>query len=290
MTTSWLVCNALIEKRAKGQTKAFASFLPPSQQKKLLSLPAPHEDLSIGFQQEDLLHRIHVSWFAKWLRSLPKQKATLFLPLFSQEQCTQLQEILLFHELIPTLSHQAKLFLQQELLGELLKGIPDLLPTQALPSSDLLCLLSLSAKELQILVDFLGLRDLAVELTQIIDKTRLQQIHSLLSQEQRLFLHSLVQKKEPLMFKKMDLAKGSLHKESLLSELHKRGMNRLAKALYPAHEHLVWYVTHQMPENEAVLLVSLRKPLDNPKAYTILTKQVMELVQYLPKSSTRAAP
>jgi hypothetical protein len=152
---------------------------------------------------------------------------------------------------------------------------------QALPKSTLNALLALSSKQLRLLVEFLGLHDLSVEIKQIIDNTKLKKIHTVLSKEKQFFLKGLTHKKEQVVFKRMELSRWNGEMDRLLALLFQRGMNRLAKALYPEHPDLIWHIAHRMDIQEAQLLFSLHKSLEHPNAYAFLSKQVLEVYTFL---------
>lgn len=138
----------------------------------------------------------------------------------------------------------------------------------------------MNTKNLRLLIEFLGLHDLAVEMKQIIDTIKLKKIQASLSKEKNFFLHLLTQKKEAVVFKKMELTHWSGQEEILIGLIHKRGMNRLAKALYPENSSLIWYVSHKISCEEALLLASLQKKLEHPKAYSLLAGQIIEIIDF----------
>ena len=269
MTLSSLVCRAFIQQRASNRAEELARFLPNA--KEFLSLQS-HDNLTQSCNSLDM-RLIHTSWFAQLLRSFTKSEISLFMPLFSEKQRLYLQDALLWNESIVPLTPCAMRFMEQELYKRLIQDIPDLLPVEAIAHSLLLPLLSLSYEALQEVISYLGLRDLAIDLRHIIDKTKLSKIYAQLSPEKQTFLARLLQKKEPLIFTKMDLTKP----EALLTQISKRGMNRLAKACYKEHQHFQLHLIHRMSDADALLFSSLCKPLSAQQAHEVLINQVLEI-------------
>ena len=231
---------------------------------------------------------VHYSWFAPFLRTLAEQEIKFFLSVFSEDQAKNLKESLLFSGKTLPLASVTKSFLQKKLIEYILKGKEDLLPIEALPSSPLSCLLEFNADKFHLLIEFLGLHDLSIEIKQIIDTIKLKKIHSFLSKEKLFFLQSLSHKKEPIVFKKMELTNWNGEEETLMNLLRKRGMNRLSKALYPENADLIWYITHRMSNEEALLFSALHKKLEQTKAYSLLANQVIELSSFLKTHNIQA--
>jgi hypothetical protein len=149
------------------------------------------------------------------------------------------------------------------------------------------CLTDFSTQELRLLIEFLGLHDLSIEIRQIIDTVKLKKIHSILSKEKTAFLQSLLHKKEPVIFKKMELFNWNGEAETLLQMIKKRGLNRLAKGLYPENTNLIWYVKHRMSCEEEALFSSLHKKLEQPKAYLLLKSEILDIANFLLKNKTQ---
>lgn len=285
-TLGWLVCKAFVEWKAPQEKDSLLSFFPPPLKEKFSSLESPSKTLCDGFDfPSSLLKHVHYSWFAPLLRALKEQEIPLFLALFPQEIEKNLKDLLLFSGSVPTLCPLTKRFLQERLAKELLQETPHLLPLEALSPEGLGSLLTLSFEELHLLLNFLGLHDLAVETKQIIDTIKLKKITSFLSRDESLFLRNLTQRKEPVLFKKMDLARWDGEGPKLRKWIQKRGMNRLAKALYPAHPSLVWYIKHKMSHDEADLFSSLFQPLKEEGAAEVLAKQVLTLTRFFHKNT-----
>lgn len=283
-TLGWLVCSAFIEKQGAGDRKNLLKFLSPTQRKEVESLPVPTPQLCLGLKTpKECLEQIHLSWFVPFLRSRSQEEISLFLSIFPEEKSSFLQKELLSS--LPRLSLSACTisFLQTKLLESLLEKQQDILPEETFPPSKLQALLSLHTQEISLLVDFLGLYDLAIELRQIIDTTRIKKIYTALSKEKREFLQMIMQRPNSLAFKKMELTAWKGDTTELLHLLYKRGMNRLAKALYPEHPSFIWHICHRITTEQAHLFSSYHKKLDLPQAYTYLAEQIKDVLSFLQK-------
>ncbi len=286
-----LVCNAFIEAKDKEAKASFLSFLPKKQADLYSSLYLPSLDLKSGFNLTDhLLQSTHYTWFTPFFRTLVENQIKLFLSALPNETAEKLQETLLIQGKLPEISPLAKSFLQNKLKKILLADKPDLLPIEALPESPLNVLLNIQIKELRLLIEFLGLHDLAIEIKQIIDTVKLKKIQSILSKEKAFFLQLLSHKKESVVFKKMQLSNWDGETDLLIKLLQKRGMNRLAKALFPEDPNLVWYIQHQLSNEESLLFSSLHKKLEQPKAYSLLADQIIEILAFFQKHKIQVDP
>jgi len=278
-TLSTLVCSSFLQKHLKEDS---LSFLPPQKREALKKPPSTLQDLSLGFDLKDsILNLVHDSWISPFLRTLSKSDLLLFLSALPEKKADNLRKELLFTPSLIQVSTQAKSFLIRTMAKALISSFPHLLPIEALPSSQLNQLLELSLKDLYTLIDLLGLHDLSIEIKQIIDTTRLKQIHAILSQKQKAYLQHLTHQRERVLFKRLELHNWNGKPEPLLQLLRQRGLNRLAKALYPESPSLIWYLCHRMPSEEASLFSSLHNPLEHTKAHQFLARQVLDGLSFL---------
>ena len=182
------------------------------------------------------------------------------------------------------LSSVGKSFLQTTLVQYLTSDIDDLLPLECLPPSPLNGLLDLPSEAVHAIVDLLGVRDLAIEVSQIIDKGKLKKIHGSLSPQQQAYLKTLTH--EPVVFAPMGLVHWSEDREKLQVLVQERGLNRLAKALCGQDSSLIWYVLHRLDMKKALVVSNLSKPLDHPRAHEALVEQVATLIHSLAQGPT----
>ncbi len=142
---------------------------------------------------EEALSKIHYSWLASFLRSLPENEIKLFLAPLTPEQIKGLRQTLLLSSTLPTPSALGKEFLQKTLFETI--AAEDLLPISLLPQDPLNGLLDLTFEELNSLIDLLSMHDLSIEIRHIIETSKLKEIYGLLSKAQTTFLKTLLHKR-----------------------------------------------------------------------------------------------
>ncbi len=281
-TTAATTCLAFLRKCPPETLHALMRYLPEEERENLLQTPPSYGDPTCAAASvEAQLEEIHYSWFASFLRTLPENEIRLFLSSLSEDHAQGLKKTLLFSNQLIPLTPPAKQFFTQILFEKISADMKDLLPKECLPDAPLNALLPLSFTELLALIDFLGLRDLAGDIRQIIEKVKLKQIYAALSKEEQEFLKLLLQKKESLSFKRMELDKWDGEGETLKFLLRQRGLNRLAKALYGNHPSLIWHISRHLESSLGIALLKLCTPLEHPRAAELLTEQVVELASYL---------
>lgn len=274
--TSSLIWNGFLHHVSGDKRDQLVGALSDERLRELLALPViPLEKLEqIRPWQEDL-SRVHYSWFSPFLRTLPEREIKLFLSAMTPQQARGLKDSLLLSNTLPAISPVGKDYLQQVLHQTL--QLQDVLPIALLPPDPLNDLLDWQAKDLFYLIDMLSMHDLSVEIKQVIDNERLKEIYSLLTKSQRAFLNRLLHQKEPIAFKRLGLANWDRDHEVLHALLVQRGVNRLAKALYPRHPSLRWYIAHQLDLETGEMLLKLATPLSHEAAYELLAGQIMAL-------------
>jgi hypothetical protein len=285
---SQAVCKAFLQRSAPEAQERLLSFLPAEELAALKDLPSEcYGDPASGISSDaERLKMVHHSWLAPHLRVLSESEVRLFLSSLSETQVKGLKKGLLFSNALPPLNSIALPFLQRS-LWEMVAGNEEILPLECLPSSSLNALLAFDAYELLTLIDLLGLHDLALEVKQIIETSKLKKISQALSTQEQAFLKELLHKKEKVAFKRMSLQKWEGDIPSLRSLLHQRGINRLAKALFAQNASFLWYVSHKLDMERGQMLLKLAEPLDHPQAADVLAAQVEEAVASL--QSTQAA-
>lgn len=204
---------------------------------------------------------IHYSWFEKPLKELPKESLPLFLSLFSSGQATGLCKLLNLTPPTQKPSGFTQLFLSHYLKNKMLPQ--SVLPQELIPNSPMSSLLKISQKHLLILVDLLGLYDLAADMKQIVDKQLLQKVQSVLSSEQNQFLQYCSQRPSKWVSPRLGLSGWNGEKKTLETLLHSRGLSRLAKAMAQEEVSYRWYLVHRFDTSRGnILLKELKNPVD----------------------------
>ena len=279
-----IACRAFLQKCPKDKRQALLGCLESP-------LPeAPWRDLSKGLTPLRVqLSEVHSSWLALFLRTLPANDIPLFLSPLADKQIKELKKVLLFSNTLLPLTPLAKRFFEEAWWDHLTKDYKDLLPLDFLPPSPLNSLLALTAQKFQLLLSLLGMRDVAVELPQIIETVKLKKIEASLSFEQQKYLKTLRQHKEPVAFSKMGLGKWDGNPASLSASIQQRGLNRLAKAIGVENGSLRWHISRRLDTAQAGQLDKFATPAET-KIQDILTAQVEELLSHLKPATHEKAP
>ena len=279
-TTAQIVWHAFLQSSPPDRRNAFLRCLSPELSSELEKLSPISIDPREGIEPiEEELSRIHFSWLAPFLRSLPENEIKLFLSCLTPEQIKGLKQSLLLTNALPSPSALGKTYLKKALFD--LIATPELVPISCLTADPLNVLLELSPAELSSLIDLLSMHDLSIEIRHIIETAKLKEIYGLLSKAQTTFLKTLLHKKEAVSFKKMGLLNWKGDREALRSMLLQRGLNRIAKALYEHSPSLLWHLAHRLDFEKGQLLMNLCTALDHPRASALLSEQVVELINAL---------
>jgi hypothetical protein len=225
----------------------------------------------------EVLSLIHFSWFVPHLRVLTEKEAKLFISCLSTKQVKELKEALMLSQSFPKPTTLARKYLTQELFAII--APENLLPLCFLPKHRLLPLLDLNTSQLYMLIDLLAMHDLAAEIRQIISTQKLKLIYSILTEEQITYLKTLVDKRELVTFKKIGLSEWNTDLNALQSALTQRGINRLAKAIYPIYTSFTWYISHRLEMEKGLLLSKLCTPTDSSQAADLLQDQILIIIK-----------
>lgn len=276
-TTALIVWQSLLQTLPPDQQSTLLNCISPEFTQELRDLPPSSFDPYLGFEPiEEELSKVHYSWFAPFLRSLPESEIKLFLSVLTPEQIKGLKQSLLLSNTLPTPSPLAQNYLKQTLFEVI--SLEGLLPIACLPDNPLNALIDLTPAEFASLIDLLSMHDLSIEIRHVIETSKLKEIYALLSRAQTTFLKTLLHKTEAVSFKKMGLLSWNGDREALRLMLLQRGLNRIAKALYRCNSSLLWHVSHRLDMEKGQLLIKLCTALDHPKASTLLSDQVVELM------------
>jgi hypothetical protein len=288
--TSWAVCAALLEQISQDERESLISFLSPSA-RSVLSASIP-TDLNVHEHYPNpalQLEPIHPSWFAPFLRQLTEKDIRLFLAALKESQADALRRILRVNNYAPQLKEPGKEFLQYWIWHSLSQDAEDLLPISCLPFSKMHPLLACSHKELLVLMEYLGLYDLAYDVRRIIDTAKIKQIYACFSPEEITYLKKLAHVKNPVIFPSMGLQSWDGDAQFLKKAVLQRGVNRLAKATYEEHPSFLWHLVHHLDEEQGLLLKKLCTPLNHPSAIAALQEQILATLDLM-RTSDNSTP
>lgn len=273
---SYIVFRRLIERSNK---TGFIRYLSPSEQEKVQSLPALNSDpFAQTLTTADRLKGIHYSWLITFLEPFAEDDKKLILSSLEKEQAEKLKKHFKMKEKPLSLKRKGKDYLTQALYDWLISDQKEFLPIEFLPQHPLNALLSLTKKELQSLVDYLGLHDLAIELKHVIKADQIKKIQKVLSKGEQEYLKKQIKKKEPISFSRLNLDGWNGDGEKLKAILHHRGFNRLAKALFGCHPSLLWHICHRLDTGRTKILRKFFTDIKNDEARDTLINQTLELL------------
>lgn len=279
-TPSQIIFKAFLDGCDFEKRESLLRFLPDSDIEVLAHLSPPFKDLSGGLAGEDvLLDSFHTSWFEASLRTLAASDLALVLAAFSPAQQTQLSQDIGFSNTLPTLTPSGRTYLRSFLFNEIKKDALPLLPIECLPKTPFNTLLYFSYKQKLKLIDLLSMFDLVIEIKHIIEKPKLTQITTTLSEEERILLTKLSKQKEGPHFKSMNLNQWDGSPDTLKALLRQRGINRLSKATFGSDPSFQWILCHQLDTTSTALFQKLHTSLKNPEATKTLQEQILSLIE-----------
>lgn len=285
-SASWITFRFFLEKCAPDKKKRLAHYLGAPELETLSKTPSlsrnPFESV---LPIEQRLNEIHYSWLIPFLEPFAEMDKLTILSALSPLLAKKLHTHFTVDEDLKEVSHHAKHFIQETIYKWLITDEKEYLPVEFLPDHPLLPLLSLSKSELQILVDFLGLHDIATEISQVIQSEQIIKIERSLSKNQLSYLKGLLKKKEPVSFARLNLDQWDGNEDKLKKILHHRGFNRLGKALFGCHPAFLWHISHKFDVGRSKILHKFFTDINNNKAQETLINQILELISFIKKGS-----
>ncbi|MCP5492144.1 MAG: hypothetical protein H7A40_03780 [Chlamydiales bacterium] len=120
----------------------------------------------------------------------------------------------------------------------------------------------------------LGLYDLALDARRLVRTDILQAIAASLNEDQKAFYKSIQHLPTPIDFGRLSLESWDKQPTTLQSVIEKRGFNRFAKALYPCHSSLKWYLQHLLSKDKAAMFNTLCTDVKNKNAQHALQEEL----------------
>lgn len=262
----------------KGKS-AFLHYLSPTEQEKFQSIaPAKGDPFALSCSMEQRLQKVHYSWLIAFLEPFAENDKKMILSSLDKSQAERLRKHFSVKEETLPLKEGAKKYLVKTIYEWLISDQKEFLPIEFLPENPLNPLMNLSKKELQMLVDYLGLHDLAIELKHVIKSEQVQKIQKILSPEKQTYLKKQLKVKNPITFARLNLDGWNGDGEKLKAILHHRGFNRLAKALFGCHPSLLWNICHILDTGRTKILRKFFTDIKNDEAHAALIDQTLGLI------------
>jgi len=283
-TTSWIAFRDLLEKCEPDKKTLFLQHLAREEQEKLRgTIPSEHDPFDACLSTEERITKVHYSWLITFLEPFAENDKLLILSSLNESQAEKLRKHFNIREALPIISSHGKNYLLSAIFHWLISDQKGFVPIEFLPQHSLNALLTLSKAKLQTLVDYLGLHDLAVEVKHVVKAEQIKKIQKVLSKSQQDYLKSLLKRKEPISFVRLNLDGWDGNEEKLKGILHHRGFNRLAKALFGCHPSLLWHICHTLDTGRTKILRKFFTDINNEQVQELLVKQVLELIPMVQK-------
>lgn len=277
---SWILFNILVNRYQGENASTFLNQLPDEMREKLKKHPSSHPDPLIALQPaEKKLKSLHHSWLTPLIAASQSDLKPFLIAALPQEQQQGVARALKLPQQPSKLSAPVRHYLLNTLAHKTTP--PEMLPSELLPNLPLQQLTTLTKEQLILLIDYLGLRDLAEALRPIVDKRILQTVNHCLNQTELQLLRAYLHQREKVKASKLDLSQWDGKRESLRLMYHKRGVVRLAKVLSTQSEQLIWHVTHLLDEQRASMLNHYLSLSSDPNITNALIAQVLNLVTFI---------
>ena len=277
-TASWIAFRTVLERSEKKEE--LLAYLSDEEREHLTKTPLPSQDpFKVWVSLEERLKGIHYSWLIPLIEPFSERDKIILLSTLDPSQGQKLMKYFKVEEYPKDLPSPVKHYVQQTIYQWLLPA--EYLPIEFLPSHPLIPLLALSKTELQSIIDFLGLHDLATEMKQVIQSEKIKKIQKVLSREEQNYLKELLTKRKQVSFARLNLDQWDGTAKTLKKILHHRGLNRLAKALFGCHPSFLWHITHRFDTGRAKMVKKFFTDINNDKAQETLKGQILELISFI---------
>lgn len=263
-----------------GEENQFLQDLPESDANEALNQQIESKEvLPIFVDPVQVIEKIHYSWLLKPLQSLPEGMLPYAIAALPTAQGNNLSKMI--DKPLKTIPLPAKFrFFFCNQLASLL-DIDKILPLDYLPKTPLSMLADYSKNQLVELIDFLGLFDLAVDVRQIVDKKQLKLVYDCLSKKKQVFLRGALHQIDKLNPAKIGVESMFGDCKKLDTQIHRRGLIRLATGLSSQHPDLLWYISHILDTGRSNILAKYMKTNENPTLIAAMSAQIVNTSNFL---------
>jgi len=272
----WMMMRVFINRYNPKAGDALLKFLPKEEMQVVLQQDIRSTDLTpILHQPEKLVKQMHHSWIKPLLKKFPDELLPVVGASLTPEQAVGLQIPLSPASIAPLV----KTFIINNLYHQL--EVHDLLPLDYLPETEFSILAKWTKSQLMLLIDFLGLYDLATEVRRIVNRDYLKNIYTCLTPKQFYYLKICLQQKERFTTPKLGIDPTKKNCEQLKQLLHRRGLFRLGRGLHHQHPDLIWYLAHKLDTGRGKILMNEFQASVTPTAESVLKGQILNLMNFL---------
>lgn len=284
-TRSWTMMRVLVNRFHKDNAEKFLKIFPQEESQMIRDQDVQSDKTSTVFEDPQLfIKNIHFSWFLESFEKIPKELQPLMVASLSEAQARGISKYLQITPAEKPPRKVVKTFLL-EMLYKAFNGTKAL-PLEFLPPGPLNFLATFKKNDLIELIDFLGMYDLADQIRHIVDRKYLKDLYNCLNPKKQQFLRICLQQKDKLASPKLELESAYGDCQKLEKILHRRGMFRLAKALSGQPLDLIWHISHVLDTGRSALFHRYWEEKQIPGVVSILSQQVMNVLNFLNKKST----
>lgn len=281
----WTLLRSLLNKfghrlSPESFREVFLSDLPEEEAQKILHLDVSNNqpDLIIK-HQEKMLQTVHYSWLLHAIEAMPLFLRSHMVGLLSEKTRSRISEKLNIEPKSGSYIRPVR----NMILGTFLKYFDstEVLPRELLAVTPLTPLLSLSKEDFVILIDLLGIHDLAEEMRGIVDQKKIKAVYQCLKPHQHRHLYLCLHQQEKVTSAPLELAGWNGNCNTLQKKLHVRGLIRLSKALSGHNPDFIWHVERILDCGRASVLRQHIHDEAIPKVTPALQQQVLQTLNYL---------
>lgn len=271
----WMMLRVMINRYNPTAGNDLLKFLPEQEAQVVMNQEIHSTELAPILQQpERTLASIHYSWIQPVVQKFAQPLQPALIAALTAEQAAGLKIAAPI-----AISDTTKKFVLNQIYQHL--DIHDRFPIEYLPETELSPLIRWNKSNLMDLIDFLGLHDLASEVRRIVNRNYLKNIYTCLSPKQLSYLKVCLHQKEQLVSPKLGIDPTTQDCSKLKQIVHRRGLQRLGKALCGQHPDFIWYIAHTLDMGRGNILLKEYQPKELPKVTKILKQQVLTLMNFL---------
>ncbi|GAB4232031.1 MAG: hypothetical protein Tsb0021_10630 [Chlamydiales bacterium] len=278
------IFKVLANRFHKGSLTELVPLLPESMREQLIHEGISYDNVEALFHSKDeTIRNMHYSWMVDIVSQWDEGRQALIVSSLPKKQAMGLSRILNISATSPRLSNPVKHFFLDQLSRNLSLG--HVLPIPLIPESPLKRLLSLSKEEIEKIIDFLGVYDLANEMKQIINKKILASILQSIGPERKKILKRAMLQQDKFIQDRMGVEHFGGDQNAMDKVLHKRGMIRLAKGISGCHPDLFWHLSHILDTGRAKFLEKYWEKDPTPVITDSIARQIHSVIKFLEEQS-----
>lgn len=290
-TKGWILLTCFLNKfghrlNSEEFKTTFLQDIAEEEAQSILNLPAESNQPELVLEQpERILQSIHYSWLTTVVKAIPEFIQPLALGLLPEKTKNRLSEKLSIIPKEGSFLRPIRMKILSYIYNEL--DAKEVMPKEFLPNSPLKPLLDVEKEELVMLIDLLGIHDLAEEMRSIVDRKLIKAVYCCLKPHQLRHLYICLHQQEKVVAAPLDLTGWTGNCTTLQKRLHVRGITRLAKALSGQHHDFIWYIKHALDVGRAGVLMQHLAEETIPRVTPALQQQVLQNLKYITSESKK---